>query len=124
MKQFQVSKTWISLVIFVLMASGGAIGSENKRFVTQGKVMELDLSRNILIVNEQTFALGQNTTIRDSKGSPLAMEGLKVKTWVYIEGVKGERGQPIVATKIYVLQKQIGRQEKHLYPFMQPVAED
>jgi hypothetical protein len=86
--------------------------------------MELDLSRNILIVNEQTFVLGQNTTIRDSKGSSLAVEGLKVKTWVYIEGVRGERGQPIVATKIYVLQKQIGRQEKHLYPFMQPVAED
>jgi hypothetical protein len=124
MKQFLPGKTWISLVVFVLVASGGAIASENKKFATQGKVMELNLSKNILIVNEQTFVLDQNTTIRDSKGSSLAVEGLEVKTWVYIEGVRGGRGQPVVAMKIYVLQKRISRQERHLYPFMQPVAED
>ncbi len=124
MKHLLLGKTWISLVVFVIVASGGAIASENARFATQGKVMELDLSRKILIVNEQAFVFDQSTTIRDAKGSPFAMERLKAKTWVYIEGVQDGRDKRRVATKIFVLQKHVGRQERHLYPFMEPIAKD
>ena len=124
MKQFLLAQTWISLVVFVIGASGGAIASENARFATQGKVMELDLSRKILIVNEQTFVFDQSTLIRDAKGSAIALERLKAKTWAYIEGIQDGRDKRRVATKIYVLQKHVGRQEKHLYPFMEPIAKD
>jgi hypothetical protein len=82
-------------------------------------VMELDLKKNMMIVNERIFVWDSNTIFYNEKGSPITVDKLRTKTWVYIEGVRENVKKRIVAEKIYLLPKYIHEEEKHLYPFIQ-----
>lgn len=84
----------------------------------QGAIMELDLKKNILIVNERVFVCDQKTTFHNEKGVPVGIEKLRVKSWVYIEGERDEARKRLVAKKIYLLPRYIGRKERRLYPFI------
>jgi len=81
--------------------------------------MELDLKKNMMIVNERTFVWDQNTIFYNEKGSPVTVDKLNTKTWVYIEGVRENVKKRVVAEKIYLLPKYISEKEKYRYPFMQ-----
>lgn len=81
--------------------------------------MELDLKRNLMVVNERTFVWGPTTNFYDEKGSPITVDRLRAKTWVYIEGVKDNVKKIPLVEKIYLLPKYIHEKEKHLYPFIQ-----
>ncbi len=85
----------------------------------QGRVMELDLQKNMMIVNERTFFWGPHTSICDENGSPVAADRLKTKIWVYIEGSSRNSNKKLVADKIFLIPRYIHGKEKHLYPFIQ-----
>jgi hypothetical protein len=85
----------------------------------QGIVMEVDLKKNMIVVNERMFAWDPNTIFYNEKGSPLTVDKLRAKTWVYIEGMRDNVRKRLVAEKIYMLPKYIDEKEKHLYPFME-----
>jgi hypothetical protein len=85
---------------------------------TQGRIMTLDIKKNMMIVNENIFVWNQNMAIYNDKGSPITIDKLKPKTWIYIEGERDKNNKRII-NKIYVLPKYISQKERHLYPFME-----
>lgn len=109
----------ISLTIFFLMLFCALTFAADKNIVRlQGVIMELDLKKNTVVINEKTFFWDQKTTFHNEKGAPVAIEKLRTKAWVYIEGENDEVHKRWVAKKVYLLPKYIGRKERHLYPFI------
>ena len=85
----------------------------------QGVVMVVDVKQGTFVVNEKLFVWDQHTAIRTEKGISTTIDKLKVKDWVYVEGVEDRARNRIEAKKIYLLSKRIDRKEKHNYPFME-----
>jgi len=85
----------------------------------EGVVMVVDVKQGTFVVNEKLFVWDQHTAIQTEKGIPTTLEKLKVKDWVYVEGVQDRGRNRIEAKKIYLLSKRIDRKEKHNYPFME-----
>ncbi len=109
----------ISLCIFfILIISALTFASDKGIVATQGIVMALDLKKNTMIINERAFTWDQNTVIHNEKGSPVTLDNLRARTWVYIEGVEDKAHKRVVAKKIYLLPKYIDGKEKNLYPFI------
>ncbi len=109
----------LSATIFLFVIPALTFASEKDIIRIQGRVMELDLKNNRMIVNERTFIWDQNTVFYNEKGSPITLDKLRTKTWVYIEGWRDSTKKRVLAEKIYLLPKYIPEQEKPLYPFMQ-----
>ena len=110
--------TIICFIIFVLSALAFAL-DEEKAVRVQGLIMELDLKRNIVVVNEKAFVWNQKTVFHSENGTPLDhMDRLQLDTWVYIEGEWQGLNKPRIARDIYFLPKYIGEKEKSLYPFI------
>jgi hypothetical protein len=103
----------------VIVIAPRAVASEADGIGTQGQVMEVDLKKNTLVVNERPFVLTEKTLIQNEKGAPVQMDKLKPKTWVYIVGVKDKAHPRVNASRIYLLPKYIGKKERNLYPFIQ-----
>jgi hypothetical protein len=109
-----------TLVIFVVfIISSLTFASDESILRIQGRVMELDLKKNMMIVNERTFFWGPNTIFYNEKGSSITADRLRTKVWVYLEGIRHGADKKVVAEKIYLLPKYIHEKEKHLYPFIQ-----
>jgi hypothetical protein len=85
----------------------------------QGVVMVVDVKQGTFVVNEKLFVWDQHTAIQTEKGVPTTIDKLKVKDWVYVEGVEDTVRNRIEVKKIYLLSKRIDRKEKHLHPFME-----
>jgi hypothetical protein len=108
----------IILIAFsILPFSTWTLALEEKILKTQGPIMSIDLKKNIMVVNEETFIWNKNTIFNDDKESMIGIEKFKPKSWVFIEGEKGDKH--IVIKKVYLLPKYVGWKERHLYPFMQ-----
>ncbi len=106
------------LILLLSLFISSLTFAADKDIVTfQGKVMELDWKKKVIVVNERSFSFDQNTIVHNEKGSPVPQDNLRAKTWVFIEGVK-DKSQKKVAKKIYLLPKYIDEKEKHLYPFI------
>jgi len=114
-----VKKGFPFIILFTLFISSLTFGSDESIVRIQGIVMDLNLQKNILIVNERTFIWAPNTIFYNEKGSPITVDKLRTKVWVYIEGVGDDVKKRVVAEKIYLLPKYIHEKEKHLYPFIQ-----
>jgi len=84
----------------------------------QGVVMALDLKQNSLTVNERIFSWNPQTSISNEKGQPVTADKLKLRGWVYIEGVPDKANRRNIAKKIYLIPNYVHDKEKHLYPFM------
>jgi hypothetical protein len=104
-----------SVLMFIFSPLAFAQGQDE--FKTQGLIMNVDLQKKVMIVNESTFVWDQNTKFYNDKGSLVTVDKLRAKTWVYIQGVKDSAGKRMTAEKIYLLPKYIDKKEKHLYPF-------
>jgi hypothetical protein len=104
--------------LLILAISSLTFASGESIVRIQGIVMELDLQKNVMIVNERIFILDPNTVFYNDKGSPITADKLRIKAWVYIEGIRHHHKR-LVADKIYLLPKYIHEKEKHLYPFIQ-----
>jgi hypothetical protein len=114
-----INKGVILLILSIVTISSLTFASNKDKITVQGVVMELDLKKNMMVVNERMFVWDSNTIFYDEKGSPLAVDKLRAKTWVYIEGMRDNVRKRLVAEKIYMLPKYIPEKEKHLYPFME-----
>jgi len=106
-------------IIFIFIFLNLTFASGEDIVKTQGKIMELDLNKNTMIVHEKLFVWDLNTIIYNEKGSPIKIDHLKPKRWVYIEGIEDRTNKRIMMIKIYLLQKYVDKKERHLYPFMQ-----
>ena len=111
-------KMTIFVVSSIIIFSALSFASEEALYKNQGSIMEIDFTKNTMIVNERHFAWSQSTAFYDSKGSLTGIEGFKRKSWVYIEGKK-QINNIILIEKIYLLPKYVGKKEKHRYPFME-----
>mgnify|MGYP001575684639 CR=1 FL=1 len=107
------------VIVFIIHTSTFASGNNVIRI--QGRVMEVDLSNRMMIVNERTFVWNQNTAFYNDRGSPTTVDSLRKKTWVYVEGAKDATKKIVIAQKIYILPKYIPGKERHLYPFFQEI---
>jgi len=112
-------------VIIILATSAVVFAAEGDQIRVQGKVMELDLKKMVIVVCEKAFVMDQTTVVCNEKGSPIPNDRLKAQARVYIVGENDQASKRLVARKIYLLPKRIPGKEKHLYPFMQDTpAED
>jgi len=112
-----VHRLAIFTIVFMLLFLALAFAQEQDAFKMQGLIMNVDLQKNMMIVNESTFIWNPNTKFYNEKGSLVTVDKLRAKTWVYIEGVKDSAQKRMMAEKIYILPKYIDKKEKHLYPF-------
>jgi len=104
---------------YLLIFSTLAFASEDDIVKIQGMIMDLDVNKNTMIVNEKLFVWSQNTTLYNDKGFPLTIDKFKPKSWVYIEGERDKNNRRIIINKIYLLPKYVDKKERHLYPFME-----
>jgi hypothetical protein len=112
-------KIKIPLLVFsVFLFSTLALAQDSDIVKIQGRVMQLDLEKKVMIVNERLFMLDSQTTVRDEKDYRTTVDRLKLQAWVYVEGENNKTIKKLVATKIYLLPKYVERKERHLYPFM------
>jgi hypothetical protein len=114
-----VRKGFTFIIFLTLFVSSLTFASDESIFRIQGIVMDLDLKKNILIVNERTLFWAPHTFFYDENGSPITADKLRTKVWVYIEGVRDNIKKRVIAEKIYFIPKYIHEKEKHLYPFIQ-----
>ncbi len=109
----------VALAVFSIMLISALTFASDKGIVkTQGVLMALDLKKKTMIINEQAFTWDESTVVHNEKGSPVALDNLKARTWVYVEGVKDKGQKTVVVKKIYLVPKYIDEREKHLYPFI------
>ncbi|MEM4245093.1 MAG: hypothetical protein QXR60_02730 [Candidatus Nanoarchaeia archaeon] len=106
------------LVIFFVALPALAMASEEVVKI-QGRVMEVDLKNNVLVVNEKSFILNQGTVIKTDRGAPLEVGKLKLNAWVYVEGVKDKASKRYNAGKVYLIPNYISKKDRPLYPFIQ-----
>ena len=119
MRNENVKRTIPLLVCLILALSTSVYAQDSNVIRVQGRVMSLDLYRNVMTVNEKVFALDPQTTIKDEKEYPMSLDRLKPEAWVYVEGENNRAIKKLVAKKIYLLPKYIEKRERHLYPFME-----
>jgi len=113
-------KKGILLSVFFLLIFSVLTFAEDMGIVKmQGVVMFLDLKKSTVVINEKTFVWDQQTTFYNEAGSPITIDKLRNKGWVYIEGEYDKGYKRWVAKKIFLLPKFIGRKELHLYPFIE-----
>jgi hypothetical protein len=109
----------VAIILFcILIFSASAIAAEQDMVRIQGMIMELDLKRNKMVVNEKVFFWDANTLFYNENASPIKGDKFKTDTWVYIEGVRDSNIRQITIKKIYHLPKYIERDEGDLYPFI------
>ena len=108
----------ILIIIVTLMVSALTFASDKDIVKIQGVVMAVDVKKNIVIVNERSFAWDHQTAIYNEKGLPTTFDKLKLQGWVYIEGIP-DKNRGNIARKIYVIPKYINEKEKHLYSFFE-----
>jgi hypothetical protein len=113
-------KREILLIVFLALLIPALTSARQGDIVKmQGVVMAVDVKQGTFVVNEKLFVWDQHTAIQTEKGIQTTLDKLKVKDWVYVEGVEDGVRNRIEAQKIYLLQKRIDQKEKHNYPFME-----
>jgi 3',5'-cyclic AMP phosphodiesterase CpdA len=106
-------------LFFLLIFSVLTFAEEISIVKLQGVMMSLDLKKSTVVINEMTFVWDQQTTFHNEAGSPIKIDKLRTKGWVYIEGENDKAHKRWIAKKIYLLPKFIGSKELHLYPFIE-----
>jgi hypothetical protein len=107
----------VLIALSILPFSTLTSASEEAVVKMQGSIMSIDVSKNIMVVNEKTFTWNQSTIFNNDKASQIGIDKFTPKSWVFIEG--GRKGQSIVIKIIYLLPKHVDYKERYLYPFMQ-----
>jgi hypothetical protein len=116
------SSVWKGIIlsivwVIVLFALTYASGEDHLKF--QGKIMNLDLQKKIMIINERPFAWDNTTIMNNSNGSTTTIDKFKSKSWVYVEGEIDKVNKRTMIRRIYLLPKHIDKNERERYPFMQ-----
>ena len=117
MKKRIIAAGIIFIAFSLLLSSALTLALAQSTVKMQGLVMSIDAKNNVMVVNEKTFVWDQSTVFNDEKGAQIGIDKFKPRSWVFIEGEKGD--QSIVIKTIYLLPKYVGSKERYLYPFMQ-----
>lgn len=115
----KTERTIILALLLPLVMCTLTFGGEGDILKFQGVVMTVDIKRNALVVNEKLIVWNKNTVVSNERGTPASIERLKVRDWVFVEGVLNRSEKRIEATRIYVLPKRIDGKEKRQYPFFE-----
>jgi len=100
-----------ALLIYAALALAASDGDGLVR--VKGLVMDLDLNKSILVVNEKLFTWNQNTVFRSEQGTPInPIEKLHLNTRVYIEAELVGLNKPFLSKKIYLLSNNVGEKRK------------
>ena len=97
------SRSIVFIIVFTLIASALALAADKGIVKIQGIIMEVDLRRNLMIVNERRFVWDPKTIICNESGAPTTMDQLKINRWVYIEGMDDKANRRVLAQKIYLI---------------------
>ena len=63
---------------------------------------------------------GDSLVVRHAMaGTSIPLEKLRLRDWVYLEGVSDRGSRRNLAKKIYFLPRYVDEKQKHLYPFME-----
>ena len=97
-------------------------------YMVQGRVMHVDLEGNFLIVLEKKIELVDQidgnrrfrTTLKDSRGDPIALDTFREGQWVFVRGVKFKNGL-VRAKEIYQLPGYVSRKGMARYSFFKNV---
>ena len=86
-------KEIILVSCLLLLFSALTIAADQKAISVRGKIEELNLVKDRMIVNEKSFVWGPGTQFFDEKGSPITKDQLKNGNRVSIEATwqKNER---------------------------------
>jgi hypothetical protein len=109
----------ILMITVALMVSALTFASDEGIVKLQGVVMTVDVKQNTFTVNERTFSWNGQTALFNEKGLPITPDKLKLRGWVYVEGIPDKTNQRNIARKVYLIPKYINDKEKHLYSFME-----
>jgi LEA14-like dessication related protein len=108
----------VLILCSILLLSVSVFAAEQGVVKIQGKIDEIDLKKNRIVVNEKVFLWDANTLFYNENAFPIKVDKFKTDTWVYIEGVRNTGTRQITIKKIYHLPKYIDRGEGDLYPFI------
>jgi hypothetical protein len=100
--------TVMALVISsMFLFSALAFAAEPQVVTFEGRIMDWDLKKNMVVVNEKNFFWNSKTLFYDEKGSltktEKLAEQLKMNTLVNIEAVKGAGKRRFIIKKISLL---------------------
>lgn len=90
---------------FLLLFSALAFAAEPQVVTIEGRIMDWDLKKNMIVVNEKFFFWNPATLFYDENGSPIKAERLKMHDKVSIEGVKGSGKRQFIIQKLFLLPK-------------------
>jgi hypothetical protein len=115
-----LKKEWIVIFSSIFIFSALALALDEDHTVrVQGLIMDLDVQKKIVVVNEKMFIWNQNTVFHNEQGTPINnIDRLKLNTWIYIEGEFGTVKNCFLAKNIYFLAKHIDEKEKNSFPFI------
>jgi hypothetical protein len=111
-------KEWIIIFssIFIFYSLAHAL-DDNHAVSVQGLIMDLDLQKKIVVVNEAVFTWNQNTVFYNEQGTVIKnIDGLRLNTRVHIEGELGTVKNCFLAKHIYFLPKNVKGNRKNLSP--------
>jgi len=113
-------RRFIGVLLFAFLITPALTIALDKGIVKfQGVVMAIDLKQGTIVVNERLFFLDAHTMIHNEKGTSIPLEKLRLRDWVYLEGVSDRGSRRNLAKKIYFLLRYVDEKQKHLYPFME-----
>ena len=94
----------VLITCLTLLLPSFTFAAEDQVVRIKGEVMELNLSKNIVIVNEKTFVWNANSVLYDEKGSaiPITADRLQNGTLVSIEAT-WIKNKPYTIKNIYLL---------------------
>jgi hypothetical protein len=97
----------VLVISSVLLFSALAFSAEPVAVTIQGRIMDWDLKKNMIVVNEKNFFWNSNTLFYDEKESLIKTEKwaeqLKMNKLVNIEAVKTSRKRQFIIKKISLL---------------------
>jgi hypothetical protein len=102
--------TVMTLVVSsMLLFSALTFAAEPGVVTIEGRIMDWDLKKNMIVVNEKYFFWNSATLFCDEKGNvikgDLKVEQLKMNTLVKIEAVKASGERRFTIKKLYLPQK-------------------
>ncbi len=93
----------LALFILILFFSLQAFAAEKRMLRFQGHLMEIDLQKNMLVVNEEIFIWNKKTVFLNESDAPIAPDQLKVGQAVFIEAERLGRKRGTLIKEIQLL---------------------
>ena len=97
-------KEMVLVLCFVFLFSALAVAQGKDVVEMTGNVMNVDMAKKIVVVDEKTFVWDQNTLFYNAKGSPVTADKLRKNVKVFIEAT-WVKNKPYTITKIYISPK-------------------